>query len=178
MKLLLRIAMLSFLLSFPRALLGADPLEIGADAPAISAMTDTGETIDLAEVYAEGPVLVYFYPKAATPGCTKQACNLRDNFSALQEAGITILGVSRDTVEDQAKFKADEGLPFTLLADKDGKVGEAFQVGSWGIVWKRQSFLVVDGKIAWRDLSASPGSQSADALAAYHEVKGEEAAKS
>lgn len=169
--------MMSFLLSLPRALL-ADPLEVGAEAPKLTVTTDTGESLDLAEAYAEGPVLIYFYPKAATPGCTKQACNLRDNFEDLKEAGITILGVSRDSVESQAEFKADEDLPFTLIADKDGAVGEAFKVGSWGIVWKRQSFLVVDGKIAWRDLSASPASQSADALAALKEIQGGDGSKS
>lgn len=161
------LTLLSLALAAPRAFLNANPLEVGALAPAMEVRTDSGDLVDLASVYAQGPVLIYFYPKAGTPGCTKQACNLRDNFDAVREAGITVLGVSRDSVKAQADFKASEGLPFSLIADEKGELGKAFQVGSFGgMVWRRQSFLVVDGMIAWRDLSATPGSQAEDAVAA------------
>ena len=161
------------LLSFPMFAQGQDPLEIGATAPAPSVLTDAGETLDLSAAYAKGPVLVYFYPKSDTPGCTKQACNLRDNFDAVQAAGITVLGVSRDEVEKQAAFKDKYSLPFTLIADKDGTLGEAFGVGKAALfgVHRRQSFLVLDGKVVWRDLKASPGSQSEDVLAALNAVQ-------
>jgi len=145
----------------------ADPLEIGASAPTLTVLTSDGSEINLAEVYEAGPVLVYFYPKADTPGCTKQACNLRDSFSELSETGLRVIGVSTDGVERQAAFKEKYSLPFTLVADPGGKLVEAFGVP---LVMKgfasRQSFLIIGGKVAWRDLSASPKSQAADALAA------------
>lgn len=152
---------------FIPSFLFADPIEVGASAPTVIVTTHTGEELDLAKAYAEGPVLIYFYPRAETPGCTRQACNLRDNFDAIKEYGLTILGVSRDSVEKLAEFQANHELPFTLIADEERILGAAFKVGSWmGMAYRRQSFLVVDGKIAWRDLSASPDTQSEDALAA------------
>lgn len=159
-------------LILPMALFSKETLTVGDEAPALTVTTHTGAELDLGETYAEGPVLVYFYPKSDTPGCTKQACNIRDNFSAIQEAGITVIGVSIDDVESQEAFREKYELPFTLVADKDKRLGTAFGVGGWmGLAYKRQSFLVVDGKIAWRDLSASPASQSQDILDALEAVK-------
>jgi peroxiredoxin Q/BCP len=143
------------------------PLEVGAPAPALKVVTHEGKTLDLAEAYSKGPVVVYFYPKADTPGCTKQACNIRDNYSELQAAGVQVIGVSADSVEDQDAFREKYELPFILVADKDKELGKAFGTGSLlGMAYKRQTFLVVDGKIAWRDLSAKPATQSADVLQA------------
>lgn len=144
----------------------ASPLEVGATAPAITVPDDTGAPLSLAGEYEKGPVLVYFYPKADTPGCTRQACNLRDNFEALTDAGVIVLGVSMDSPEAQAAFKAKYDLPFRLLADTEGKVCEGFGVPRKGRFASRQSFLVKDGKVAWRDLSAAPKTQAQDALAA------------
>ena len=169
MKRTLAIIFLSLLPMFGNA---AEPLEVGAVAPALTVTTDTGDTLELNSLYANGPVLLYFYPKSFTPGCTKQACNLAENFDDVQAAGITVLGVSRDKVETQADFRAEYHLPFSLLADHDGKLGEAFGVGrNLKLFYKRQSFLVVDGKVAWRDLSATPTSQSEDVLAALAALK-------
>jgi peroxiredoxin Q/BCP len=159
----------------PMALFAKDPLDVGQPAPALTVTTHTGEQLDLGALYEKGPVLVYFYPKADTPGCTKQACNIRDNFSALQEAGVEVVGVSADTVADQKAFQEKYELPFILVADADKKLGDAFGMGSFlGIGFKRQSFLVMDGKIAWRDLKASPSTQTADALAALKTVQAPE----
>lgn len=159
----------------PMALFAKNPLEVGQPAPALTVTTHTGESLDLGALYEKGPVLVYFYPKADTPGCTKQACNIRDNFSDLQEAGVEVIGVSSDSVDSQQAFQKKYKLPFTLVADKDKALGEAFGTGTFlGIGFKRQSFLVVDGKIAWRDLKASPSSQTADALAALKAVQADE----
>jgi peroxiredoxin Q/BCP len=156
----------------PMALFAKDPLSVGQPAPALTVTTHTGDQLDLGALYAKGPVLVYFYPKADTPGCTKQACNLRDNFADLQEAGVEVVGVSADSVADQKAFQEKYNLPFTLVADSDKALGDAFGMGSFlGIGFKRQSFLIVDGKIAWRDLKASPASQTADALAALKAVQ-------
>jgi peroxiredoxin Q/BCP len=163
------------LLVFPMALFSNDALDVGQPAPALSVTTHTGETLDMGALYEKGPVLVYFYPKADTPGCTKQACNLRDNFSALQEAGVEVVGVSSDNVDDQRAFQEKYELPFTLVADNEKKLGKAFGTGTFmGIGFRRQSFLIVDGKIAWRDLKASPSTQTADALAALKAVQAEE----
>lgn len=156
------------LIMIPAFLFGrSNALEVGAEAPRQSVTIETGETVDLAEAYAKGPVLVYFYPRADTPGCTKQACNLRDHFAELEEKGVKVFGVSTDSVERQAAFKEKHNLPFSLVADTERELGKAFGVGSAvpGF-FSRQTFLVVDGKIAWRDLSASPASQAQDALAA------------
>lgn len=161
-------------LGLPRALLGAgSPLEVGAEAPRTTVTIDTGEKLDLGAAYGRGPILVYFYPKSFTRGCTAQACNLRDNFDAVRAAGITVLGVSRDPVETQARFREEEALPFHLVADVDGELGKRFGVDTYGgAAYQRQTFLVVDGRIAWRDLEAKPGSQAADAVAALNAVRG------
>ena len=156
----------------PMALFAKDPIDIGQPAPTLTVTTHNGDELNLGDLYAKGPVLIYFYPKADTPGCTKQACNIRDNFSDLQKAGVEVIGVSADSVADQKAFQEKYELPFILVADEDKALGEAFGMGSFlGIGFKRQSFLVVDGKIAWRDLKSSPSTQSADTLAALEAVQ-------
>ncbi len=133
----------------------AEPLEVGAAAPDVTAPDENGQPVKFPDVYASGVTLVYFYPKADTPGCTAQACSLRDNIADLKDVGVTVLGVSRDTPEDQKMFKEKYDLPFTLIADADGKVIEAFGVPTLGGgMASRQSFLVKDGKIVWRSLNA------------------------
>jgi peroxiredoxin Q/BCP len=142
-------------------------LEIGAPAPQVAVLDDGGETIDLAEALAQGYTLVYFYPKAHTPGCTKQACSLRDGWSELQERGVKVYGVSSDSVESQASFRAKHDLPFALLADTGKKVAEAFGKGRWS----RQAYLFKDGVLVWRDLSAATRAQADDVLAALDELE-------
>jgi peroxiredoxin Q/BCP len=150
---------------------GAEPLEVGAAAPAITVTIENGDAINLADVYEEGPVLFYFYPKSFTGGCTKQACNLRDNFPDITDSGITVFGVSGDGVETQEKFRAEYNLPFHLVADTEASLIEAF-----GVPYtkpnkpSRQSFLVVDGVIVWRDLKADPSTQAQDALEAFRGI--------
>lgn len=146
-------------------------LNIGDNVPPVKVTIDTGEELDMEKVFSEGPTLVYFYPKSDTPGCTNQACNIRDNFGVLRNLGVQVVGVSKDSVENQADFREKYALPFPLVADKDGILGEAFGVGSlMGVAYRRQSFLVVDGKVAWRDLSAKPNSQSEDAIEALRSL--------
>lgn len=171
MKQPIRTQITLFFLLFPMALFAKDPLQPGDSAPELTVTTHTGDSLDLSSVYANGPTLVYFYPKSDTPGCTKQACNIRDNFADIQDSGIAVIGVSQDSVESQAAFREKYNLPFTLVADEDKKLGHAFGVGSYmGMAYKRQSFLIMEGRVIWRDLSASPASQTSDALAAYREV--------
>lgn len=160
------------LMIFPFTGFGNEPLAAGEPAPDLRVTTDAGEELSLGSLYAEGPVLLYFYPKSFTPGCTEQACNLRDNFDAVQAAGIRVIGVSRDSVARQAEFREEHALPFTLVADEEGELGKAFGVGSiLGSIHKRQSFLVLDGKVAWSDLSANPSSQAQDVVEALRRLQ-------
>jgi len=154
-------------LSLATSPLFAEPLEVGADAPKVQTVDQKGNAVDLGKELATGTTLVYFYPKADTPGCTKQACNLRDAFEEVTKAGIKVYGVSADTAEAQLAFADKHQIPFTLLADKKGEVIAAFGVpaNDKGFA-SRQSFLIKDGKVIWRDLKANPTSQAQDAIAA------------
>lgn len=142
----------------------ADPLAEGAAMPAVAQKNQDDQSVKLAESAASGYVLVYFYPKADTPGCTKQACSLRDSFATLTEKGVKVFGVSMDAVNAQKAFKDKYKLPFDLLADADGTVVAAFGVPRVMGFAKRQAFLFKDGKLVWRDLSASTDQQAADVL--------------
>ena len=148
-------------------------LEVGDPAPRITANDQSDQPVAFAAVYAKGLTLVYFYPKADTPGCTAQACSLRDSFASLSGGNLHILGVSRDTPQAQKKFQEKFSLPFPLIADADGKVAEAFGVGGiMGMpVSKRQSFLIKDGKIAWISRSAKTGEHAAEVQAAIDALK-------
>ena len=143
----------------------AEPLTVGAPAPAVSGVTETGAAIALADVYAKHPyTLVYFYPKADTPGCTAQGCSLRDAFGDLTARGVVVIGVSTDKPAVQKAFKEKYNLPFTLIADHDKKVVEAFGVPTTMGFAKRQAFLIKDGKIVWADYNASTRQQADDVL--------------
>lgn len=166
MKLKLALSALCSFLTFGLAA-HAEPLAVGAAAPEISAVDQDGKAVSFKDVYAKGPTLVYFYPKADTPGCTKQACSIRDDWSTLQAKGIQVLGVSGDKPESQKKFQDKYKLPFTLIADSDGKVAEAFGVPSMAGFSKRQSFLIKDGKVVWNMPKASTETHAKDVLAAY-----------
>ena len=149
----------------------AESLAVGAPAPAVSAVDQDGKKVNFKDVYAKGPTLVYFYPKADTPGCTKQACSIRDDWSGLKAKGIQVLGVSEDKPDAQKKFQEKYTLPFTLVADNDGKVAEAFGVPVTAGFAKRQSFLIKDGKVVWNMLKATTDTHAKDVLAAYEGLK-------
>ena len=161
MKIKTFLSLLSFAL-LP-AMAGGEPLAEGAPAPDVTAVDQNGKTVKLKDLYAKGPTLVYFYPKADTPGCTKQACSLRDDWSALQAKGIQVVGVSGDKPDEQKAFVEKYKLPFTLLADHDFKVADAF--GSPHRA--RNSFLIKDGKVVWTMVKASTATHAQDVLKAY-----------
>lgn len=142
----------------------AEQLAEGAALPIVSQKNHEDQSVKLSEAGATGYLLVYFYPKADTPGCTKQACSLRDSFAALTEKGVRIFGVSTDSVKAQKAFREKYHLPFDLLADEDGTVLAAFGVPKTLGFAKRQAFLFKDGKLVWRDLSASTEQQAQDVL--------------
>ena len=106
----------------------------GEPAPDFSAVTQSGEKISLSDFKGKD-VILYFYPRDDTPGCTKEACAFRDEFAAFKVKGAIVLGVSKDSVKSHAKFAAKYKLPFTLLADEEKQIAQAY--GAWG----EKSFL-------------------------------------
>lgn len=115
-------------------------------------------------LYAAGPTVVYFYPKADTPGCTAQSCSLRDAYAELSDAGVRVVGVSTDTPEKNKAFKEKYKLPFTLISDTEGLVMKAFGVKAIPLLGlaSRQCFLIEKGQVVWHDASASTDQQAAD----------------
>src|SRR6056300_1151734 len=105
-------------------------LQVGDSVPHFSVADDRGNTQSLAD-YKGQKVVVFFYPKANTPGCTAEACDLRDHYKELLDAGYSLLGVSADSEKKQRNFSAKYDLPFPLLADEDKEVINAF--GVWGL---------------------------------------------
>ena len=104
-------------------------LQVGDKAPAILGVNQDGKEIKLAD-FAGKKVVLYFYPKDSTPGCTAQACSLRDGYDDLRKVGYEVLGVSADSAASHQKFIAKQNLPFNLIADTDKTLSEAF--GTWG----------------------------------------------
>jgi len=142
----------------------AEPINTGASLPKTAASDQDGKAVDLAADASKGYTLVYFYPKADTPGCTKQACSLRDSYEALTQKGVKVYGASMDDQAAQKAFKDKYHLPFTLIADKDAKVADAFGVPHEKGFATRQAFLFKDGKLVWRDLAAATEKQAEDVL--------------
>lgn len=149
------------------------PIHSGKPAPEFDLLDDTGARRRLSDFRGK-PVILYFYPKDDTPGCTTEACNFRDDYSAYQKAGVTILGVSADSVKSHAKFKAKFGLPFPLLADDGHKVCDTY--GVWGLKKfmgreyegvLRTTFLIdPQGKISHVYEDVRPAQHSAELLEA------------
>lgn len=127
----------------------------GSKAPDFKAAASNGQTIRLSQFKGK-VVVLYFYPKDNTSGCTKEACGFRDSFKMLQGAGVTVLGVSPDSITSHEKFIAKYQLPFLLLADEDHKIAEAYGVWQQKSLYGRQymgiarTTFVIDaaGKIA------------------------------
>lgn len=142
----------------------SQPAEQERPAPRVVAQDQSGQPVDFGKLYDQGVVLVFFYPKAGTPGCTAQACSLRDAYEVLSEQGVTVVGVSTDDAASQQKFQEENKLPFVLVADPSGKVLEAFGVGQMGGMASRQAFLIKDGVIKWHDATASTADQAKDVL--------------
>ena len=148
------------------------PISSGIPAPDFELPDETGAMRKLSDFRGQ-PVVLYFYPKDDTPGCTTEACNFRDDYSAYEKAGVTILGVSPDSVKSHAKFKQKFGLPFPLLADEGHKVCETYDVWAlkkfmgreyMGVL--RTTFLIdAEGKILRVFEKVKPADHSAELLA-------------
>jgi peroxiredoxin Q/BCP len=106
-----------------------DKLNVGDSAPDFEAVTDEGKHVKLSD-YRGKRVVLYFYPKDDTPGCTTQACGFRDNYPAIEEKNAVVLGVSPDDEKSHVRFKSKFDLPFTLLVDPDHQIADAY--GVWG----------------------------------------------
>ena len=104
-------------------------LQVGDKAPEVFGVNQDGKEVKLSD-FAGKKIVLYFYPKDSTPGCTAQACSLRDNYSELQNQGYEVIGVSTDSAASHQRFIAKQGLPFQLIADTDKKLSEIF--GTWG----------------------------------------------
>jgi peroxiredoxin Q/BCP len=135
-------------------------MNLGSPIPALSAKDQEGQLINLPDYGKQGFLLVFFYPKANTPGCTAQACSLRDSNADLTKRGVKILGISADQVSSQKEFATDHKLPYPLLADSENKIIQAFGVGGLFGFAQRSAFLFRDGKLVWRDPKGSTKDQA------------------
>jgi len=153
-------------------------LAAGDEAPAFSLPDQDGEQVALADL-AGRRVVVYFYPADDTPGCTKEACSFRDNNAAFKEADAEVWGLSPQGPASKAAFRAKYGLPFTLLADEDHAVADAYGAWGektnygktyWGII--RSSFLVgPDGRVDHVWPKVTPEDHAVEVLAALREAR-------
>lgn len=147
-----------------------ESMEIGESMPAVSAKDHDGQDFEFASWGGSGLRLVFFYPKAETPGCIAQACSLRDAFEELSDAGVEIVGVSADKVETQRKFRENRRLPFRLVSDREKRVMKAFGVPATLGFAKRQAYLFKEGKLAWKDEKAATKKQAEEALEAVRSL--------
>jgi peroxiredoxin Q/BCP len=154
-------------------------ISVGDTAPDFTLPDQDGKSHTLSD-YREAPVVLYFYPKDHTSGCTKEACGFRDDYSAYQEAGVTILGVSPDSSKTHTNFIAKHELPFTLLADTERDVLKLY--GAWGLkkmygreyegVLRTTYLIAADGKIAKIYEKVKPAAHSAEILADMEQLAG------
>jgi len=148
-------------------------IDEGQAAPAFSLQSDSGEEVSL-EALRGKPIVLYFYPKDDTPGCTKQARGIRDAWGEFEKRGAVVLGVSPDSEGSHAKFRDKHGLPFTLLADEDHSVAEAYGVwveknmlGKKYMGVERSTFVIdADGNLAKVMRRVKPDTHADEVLAA------------
>jgi thioredoxin-dependent peroxiredoxin len=145
----------------------------GDSAPDFTLRSDTGESVHLSNLRGR-PVVLFFYPKDDTPGCTKQACGFRDAYGEFEERGAVVLGVSPDSEQSHARFRSKHGLPFTLLVDAEHEAAERYGVwvekhayGRRSVGIKRSTFVIdPEGRIAKAMYGVIPEGHAAEALAA------------
>jgi peroxiredoxin Q/BCP len=148
-------------------------VEEGKPAPDFDLTSDTGEHVRLSDLRGK-PVVLYFYPKDDTPGCTTQACGIRDVYADFREHGAVVLGVSPDDEASHVKFKEKYSLPFTLLADPEHRVAEEYGVwkernmyGKKSMGIERSTFVIdADGTVAKAMRRVKPDTHAADVLSA------------
>jgi thioredoxin-dependent peroxiredoxin len=130
-------------------------VEVGDAAPDFTLPSQAGDQVRLRDVLQRGPVVLYFYPKDETPGCTAEACSFRDSYDAFEDAGAEVIGVSSDSAAAHERFASRHRLPFTLLADEGGAVRKRYGVPSTlGILPGRVTY-VIDGQGVVRHVFSS-----------------------
>ncbi|MBE9116970.1 peroxiredoxin [Lusitaniella coriacea LEGE 07157] len=140
-------------------------LAVGTKAPSFTTKDDEGNTVSLSD-FAGKIVVLYFYPKDDTPGCTKEAQSFRDNYEQYQDKEMVVLGVSMDDEASHKQFKEKYGLPFQLLVDSDGAITKAYDVEGGGYS-KRVTYIIDgEGTITSVDGNVNTGTHAQDILAA------------
>ncbi len=146
----------------------AAALKTGDVAPDFSAPLSDGTTFHLKEWLGRAPIVLYFYPKDNTPGCTKEACSLRDDFAAFRDLKAAVVGVSYDSIESHKRFIKEHNLPFPLISDQNRSIAKSFGVAGF-LFASRATFIIGgDGKVLFADPSVNPSTHSRevrDALA-------------
>ena len=140
----------------------AEMPKVGDTAPDFSAAASSGSTVSLKDYLGKGNIILYFYPKDDTPGCTKEACGIRDTFSEFKGLDATVWGVSFDSVESHKKFIEKYNLPFLLLADTDKKVAKAYGVADDNSKTASRVTFVINkaGKIAFVNPKVNPATHA------------------
>ena len=138
----------------------AETLKVGDPAPNFTAASSDGSQVELKSIIGKTPIVLYFYPKDDTPGCTTEACSLRDHFAAFRKLNATVYGISYDSIESHKKFIAKFNLPFALLSDKDRVIAKLY--GAGGMLFAKRMTFVIDksGKIAWINPKVDPSTHS------------------
>lgn len=188
---MIRLGMAVAMLALGGAMAEAGEIKVGDAAPSFAVQDDTGATWKSADHFGKKIVVVYFYPADMTGGCTKQACGFRDDFGALKDLGVEVVGVSGDTVENHQVFKKAKELNFTLLADTEGVVAEAFGVPvtpgeksvtveiegapvtlTRALTTKRWTFVVdASGKVVYKDDQVAAAEDSQKIIAAVKKLQ-------
>jgi len=140
--------------------IGRAELRIGQEAPDFTAPASDGSELHLKSMIGPAPIVLYFYPKDNTTGCTKEACSLRDSFAAFRNLNATIYGVSYDSIASHKKFIEEYHLPFVLISDTDHAIAKAY--GADGLIFAKRMTFVIDkaGKIAWINPKVDPATHS------------------
>ena len=147
---------------FSMQAISGQELAVGAPAPQLIVTDQDGQSFDLGEALTSGTAVVFFYPMANTPGCTKQACSLSEGYLELRQRGVQVIGVSGDSAAAQRKFQEKYSLPYPLIADTDLRVNKAFGKKRFA----RQAYIFKDGHLVWRDLKAATSRQFEEVVAA------------
>ncbi len=138
----------------------ADELKVGSPAPDFNAPASDGSRVHLREWQDHAPIVLYFYPKDDTPGCTKEACGIRDDFAAFRNLKATVFGISYDSIKSHQKFIQKYYLPFVLLSDLDHSISKAY--GASGLLYASRQTFVIDkrGNIVYINRSVNPKTHS------------------
>lgn len=118
------------------------PIEVGDKLPAFSLPNERGQTIDISNFVGQSPLVIYFYPKDDTPGCTIEACSFRDQYQGFEDLGVKVFGISSDSPESHLRFKEKYRLPYTLLSDQDKQIQKLFGV-------KKNFMGLIDGRVTY-----------------------------